>query len=205
MMITSSTMHRKLKAAAAGWDDQQQIQAWSHNIYVYHQQCRFSLSAPHLQTSASSSLASGMQGSYSRLLLYCRGATLNPLCSCNASPQAVCSQCLCCTQLAGLSLLECSAIHLCDCLCYRLLLLCMYPSTLCLGLCDDVILAPCLTSPGEAPVYKEARVGAVHPVVRRKWSTREGSVTAEERAAEEAERLAYPTQESLIAALYKLA
>lgn len=76
--------------------------------------------------------------------------------------------------------------------------------TLSLGLCDDVVLAPCLTRPGEAPVYKEARVGAVHPVVRRKWSTREGSVTTEERAAEEAERLAYPTQASLIAALYKL-
>jgi hypothetical protein len=41
-------------------------------------------------------------------------------------------------------------------------------------------------------------------VVRRKWSWREGSVTAEEAAAEEQERAQYPTQEALIAALYKL-
>ena len=73
------------------------------------------------------------------------------------------------------------------------------------GLCDEAILAPSLAHPNEIPRYKTACVGSVHPVVRRKWSWREGSVTAEERAAEEAERSAYPSQESLIAALYKLA
>jgi len=41
-------------------------------------------------------------------------------------------------------------------------------------------------------------------VVRRKWSWREGSVTAEEKEAEELERQQYTTQEDLIAALYKL-
>lgn len=66
------------------------------------------------------------------------------------------------------------------------------------------MLAPTLLSPEEAPRYKVAEVGSVHPTVRRKWSWREGSVTAEEKAAEDAERAAYPTQESLIAALYKL-
>ena len=73
------------------------------------------------------------------------------------------------------------------------------------GLCDDAVLAPALSSPQEAPRYKVERVGSVHPVVRRKWSWREGSVTAEEKAAEEVERQEFPTQESLIAALYKLA
>lgn len=73
------------------------------------------------------------------------------------------------------------------------------------GLCDDAILSPSLATPAEAPRYKTARVGSVHPVVRRKWSWREGSVTAEEKEAEEAEQAEYPSQEALIAALYKLA
>jgi hypothetical protein len=73
------------------------------------------------------------------------------------------------------------------------------------GLCDEAILDPSVAHPNETPRYKTARVGSVHPVVRRKWSWREGSVTAEEKAAEEAERAAYPSQESLIAGLYKLA
>lgn len=72
-----------------------------------------------------------------------------------------------------------------------------------MGLSDDAVLSPSLASPGEARKYTTATVGAVHPVVRRKWSWREGSVTAEEAAAEEQERSKYPTQEALIAALYK--
>lgn len=71
------------------------------------------------------------------------------------------------------------------------------------GLSDDAVLSLSLASPGEARKYTTATVGAVHPVVRRKWSWREGSVTAEEAAAEEQERSKYPTQEALIAALYK--
>lgn len=73
------------------------------------------------------------------------------------------------------------------------------------GLCDDFLLAPCLTSLDEAPRYVSLPVGSVHPVVRRKWSWREGSLTPAEVAAEEAERSLCPTQEALIAAKYKLA
>ena len=73
------------------------------------------------------------------------------------------------------------------------------------GLSDDALLAPSPSSPDEVPRYREAKVGSVHPVVRRKWSWREGSVTVEEAAAEEEERTRYPSQEALIAALYKLA
>eukprot|EP00775_Hariotina_reticulata_P012393 gene12393-12528_t len=73
-----------------------------------------------------------------------------------------------------------------------------------MGLCDTAVLAPALSSAGERPRYVSAQVGSVHPVVRRKWSWREGSVTADEKAAEELERQQYTTQEDLIAALYKL-
>ncbi|PRW33139.1 2OG-Fe(II) oxygenase family [Chlorella sorokiniana] len=48
------------------------------------------------------------------------------------------------------------------------------------GLCDDALLAPALTSCSEQPLYRTVRVGDVGPTVRRKWSWREGSVTAEE-------------------------
>lgn len=66
------------------------------------------------------------------------------------------------------------------------------------------MLSPSLISPDEPPRYTSARVASVHPVVRRKWSWREGSVTAEEQQAEEEDREKYPSQEALIAALYKL-
>lgn len=48
------------------------------------------------------------------------------------------------------------------------------------GLCDSALLQPALASPGERPVYRTVRVAEVGPTVRRKWSWREGSVTAEE-------------------------
>jgi len=78
------------------------------------------------------------------------------------------------------------------------------PSLPAAGLSDAAVLEPSLASAGERPRYVSAQVGSVHPVVRRKWSWREGSVTAEEKAAEELERQQYTTQEDLIAALYKL-
>eukprot|EP00887_Chlorella_sp_A99_P008017 scaffold12.g8017.t1 len=71
------------------------------------------------------------------------------------------------------------------------------------GLCDSAVLAPAL-APGEAPRYRTRHVGDVQPAVRRKWSWREGSVTAEEAAAEVAERAPFRSQEELIEALYKL-
>ncbi|KAL4432798.1 hypothetical protein ABPG77_008124 [Micractinium sp. CCAP 211/92] len=73
-----------------------------------------------------------------------------------------------------------------------------------MGLCDSATLAPALLAPGEEPRYRQTSVGSVQPTVRRKWSWREGSVTAEEAAAEVAERAQYDSQEALIAALYKL-
>lgn len=48
------------------------------------------------------------------------------------------------------------------------------------GLCDSALLAPALLAPGEGPRYRQTSVGSVQPTVRRKWSWREGSVTAEE-------------------------
>lgn len=51
------------------------------------------------------------------------------------------------------------------------------------GLCDSAELSPALVGAGEAPRYRTARVGDVQPMVRRKWSWREGSVTAEEVSA----------------------
>ncbi|KAI7837221.1 hypothetical protein COHA_008947 [Chlorella ohadii] len=72
------------------------------------------------------------------------------------------------------------------------------------GLRDDALLAAALVSPEERPIYRTVRVGDVGPTVRRKWSWREGSVTAEEAAAEVAERALFRSQEELIAARYKL-
>ncbi|KAL4458113.1 hypothetical protein ABPG75_012978 [Micractinium tetrahymenae] len=71
------------------------------------------------------------------------------------------------------------------------------------GLRDSAMLAPALLAPDEKPRYCETTVGSVQPTVRRKWSWREGSVTAEEAAAEVEERAQFDSQEALIAALYK--
>lgn len=70
------------------------------------------------------------------------------------------------------------------------------------GLGSNATLAP-VVLPGEKACYKTASVGDIHPIVARKWKVREGTVTEAQIKAEEEEAKSYPTQEALIAHLYK--